>query len=196
MASTPHHSSYFSPPPSTMQSFRRALSPLKDFFIKHPAVLSGYIIYAYLFISTMEFYRDFKERHFTHFLDFYKSFDALIWMWLLAFALVKVIEYRTKVSEKQKQLSIKEAELQTVHGMLRTLQHEINNPLAIVFLYLHQAERSAKDSPKLAETLTEIRKGAERIARTLRDFSNAQGFETVQTSAGQMIKPKAGEVQG
>jgi signal transduction histidine kinase len=169
--------------------------PLKDFFFKYPAVLSGCIIYAYLFFSTMEFYRDFKEKHFTHFLDYFKSFDSLIWMWLLALALVKVIEYRTRVSQKQAQLSVKEAELQTVHGMLRTLQHEINNPLAIIFLYLHQAERSAKDSPKLIQTLVEIRKGAERIAKTLRDFSNAQGYETVQSSAGPMIKPRTGEGQ-
>lgn len=175
-----------------MQSVRRALVPLKEFFIKHPAVLSGYIIYGYFFISTMEFYRDFKEAHFTHFLDYFKSFDALIWMWLLAFALVKIIEYRTKVAEKQEQLSIKEAELQTVHGMLRTLQHELNNPLAIMFLYLHQAERLAKESPKQTEVLAEIRKGADRIAKTLRDFSNAQGFETIQSSAGQLFKPKTG----
>src|SRR3972149_5523919 len=152
MESTPPQPTYLPPPLSRLQRTISFFRPLKDFFIKHPAVLSGYIIYAYLFISTMEFYRDFKEKHFTHFLDYFKSFDALIWMWLLALALVKVIEYRTKVSVKQTQLSIKEAELQTVHGMLRTLQHEINNPLAIVFLYLHQAERNAKDSPKLAET--------------------------------------------
>ncbi|MEX2089557.1 MAG: histidine kinase dimerization/phospho-acceptor domain-containing protein, partial [Bacteroidota bacterium] len=119
----------------------------------------------------------------------------LIWMWLLAFALVKVIEYRTRVTQKQAQLSVREAELQTVHGMLRTLQHEINNPLAIVFLYLHQAERNAKDSPKLVQTLVEIRKGVERIAKTLRDFSNAEGYETVQSSVGDMIKPKTGEGQ-
>ncbi|MEX1276889.1 MAG: histidine kinase dimerization/phospho-acceptor domain-containing protein [Bacteroidota bacterium] len=195
MASAPQRSTYLPPPPSPLQKTIGFFRPLKDFFIKHPAVLSGYIIYAYLFISTMEFYRDFKEKHFTHFLDYFKSFDALIWMWLLAFALVKVIEYRTRVTQKQAQLSVREAELQTVHGMLRTLQHEINNPLAIVFLYLHQAERNAKDSPKLVQTLVEIRKGAERIAKTLRDFSNAQGYETVQSSVGDMIKPKTGEGQ-
>jgi signal transduction histidine kinase len=195
MASAPQRPTYLPPPPSRLQKTLVFFRPLKDFFIKHPAVLSGYIIYAYLFISTMEFYRDFKEKHFTHFMDYFKSFDSLIWMWLLALALVKVIEYRTRVVQNQAQLSVKEAELQTVHGMLRTLQHEINNPLAIIFLYLHQAERNAKDSPKVVKTLAEIRKGAERIAKTLRDFSNAQGYETVPSPVGDMIKPKTGEGQ-
>ena len=71
--------------------------PLRDFFIKHPAVLSGYIIYAYFFITTMDFYRDVKKTHVKP-LSIFERFDALIWMWLLAVVLVKVIEYRHRLN--------------------------------------------------------------------------------------------------
>jgi signal transduction histidine kinase len=185
-----HATINFPPAPTVGQRIRSFFRPLGNFFVKHPAILSGYIIYGYLFISTMEFYRDFKEKHFDNFLQYFTSFDALLWMWLLAFALVKIIEYRTRALAKQKELAVKEAELQTIHDMLRTLHHEINNPLAVIFLYLSQAERRAKNDPAVLQALAEIRHGAERITSTLREFSNAQGFVTIPTSAGDIMKPK------
>ncbi len=181
---------HFPPPPTRLQRIASFFQPLKDFFVNHPAILSGYIIYGYFFISTMEFYREFKEKHFDHFLQYFKSFDALLWMWLLAFALVKILEYRTRILAKQKELAVKEAELQTIHDMIRTLHHEINNPLAIISLYLSQAERGAQHDPAVLRALGEIRQGAERITTTLREFSNAHGFVTLPTSAGDIKKPQ------
>ena len=109
------------------------LKPLRDFFIKHPAVLSGYIIYAYFFITTMDFYKDLKLSHFKAF-NIVERFDALIWMWLLAVVLVKVIEYRNKLNEQERlrlehkrEMQLKETQLSTAHEMIRSLQHQINN---------------------------------------------------------------------
>ena len=52
--------------------------PVRDFFVKHPALLSGYIIYAYFFITTMDFYRDFKKTHTVGFMSTVEKFDAVI----------------------------------------------------------------------------------------------------------------------
>jgi signal transduction histidine kinase len=173
---------------------------MKDFFVKYPAVLSGYIIYAYFFVSTMEFYRDFKSKSFTHGLDFVKEFDALLWMWLLAYALVKVIEFRTRLSEeekkrlqREKELELQQSHLQTMHEVVRGLQHDINNPLTIILAYLRRAEKAAESNPEIIKNLNEVRDGAERIAKALRDYSEAKGVLTVSSPVGQFAQPKKDE---
>ncbi len=169
--------------------------PVRDFFVKHPAVLSGYIMYAYFFITTMDFYRDLKESHFKNF-NIIERFDALIWMWLLALALVKIIEYRSRINEQQriylehqKELEVKKAQLSTAHEMIRALQHQINNPLTIILLYIQRAVRQAEAFPELQESLTRVKEGAERIATTLREYSTAQGIESVESPVGRIAKP-------
>lgn len=169
--------------------------PIRDFFIKHPAVLSGYIIYAYFFITTMGFYKDLKETHFKSF-NIIERFDALIWMWLLAVVLVKVIEYRHRINEqerlrieREKELEVKSAQVVTAHQMIRTLQHQINNPLTVILLYVQRAMRKGQLSPETQESLTEIKNSAERIAGVLHEFAHAQGIETVGSPVGDLITP-------
>jgi signal transduction histidine kinase len=171
------------------------LKPLRDFFIKHPAVLSGYIIYAYFFVTTMDFYRDLKLSHFKAF-NIVERFDALIWMWLLAVALVKVIEYRNRINQREKldlehvrELEVKKTQLSTAHEMIRSLQHQINNPLTIILLHIQRALRDAESRSEAVENLTRVKEGAERIAATLREFSNAKGIESVESPVGRMAKP-------
>lgn len=180
---------------SLKRAFAFVFNPLRDFFIKHPAVLSGYIIYAYFFITTMGFYKDLKETHFKSF-NIIERFDALIWMWLLAVVLVKVIEYRNRLTkqehlriEHEKELQIKTAQVVTAHQMIRTLQHQINNPLAVILLYVQRSLRKEKLSPETRESLTEIQKSAERITGVLHDFANAQGIETIGSPVGELITP-------
>jgi signal transduction histidine kinase len=167
--------------------------PLRDFFIKHPALLSGYIIYAYFFITTMSFYRDIKQSHLKSF-NIIERFDSLIWMWLLAVVLVKVIEYRHRLNEQEKarlerkkELEVKSTQLETAHQMIHTLQHRINNPLTIILLYVQRALRKGEASPEILQNLSEIRTSAERIATTLTAFANAQGIETVDSPVGDLL---------
>jgi signal transduction histidine kinase len=169
---------------------------VRDYFMKHPAVLSGYIIYAYWFVTTMGFYRDFKKTHEVGPMSIFERFDALIWMWLLAVVLVKVIEYRNRINEQerlrlehQKELEIKGAQLATTHQMIRTLQHQINNPLTIILLYVQRALRRAESNPQDLENLIMVKNGAERIATTLREFAQAQGIETVDSPVGNLVAP-------
>jgi len=177
------------------RAFTKIFQPVRDFFIKHPAVLSGYIIYAYFFITTMGFYKDLKETHFKSF-NIVERFDALIWMWLLAVVLVKVIEYRKRLTEQerlrlehQKELEIKSAQVVTAHQMIRTLQHQINNPLTVILLYVQRALRKETLSAGAQESLTEIKNSAERISAVLHEFAHAQGIETVGSPVGNLVTP-------
>jgi signal transduction histidine kinase len=170
--------------------------PVRNFFIKHPALLSGYIIYAYFFVTTMDFYRNFKKTHTVGILNTLEQFDALIWMWLLAVVLVKVIEYKNRLNqqerlrlEHEKELEVKGAQLSTTHQMIRTLQHQINNPLTIILLYVQRALRKAESTQQDLENLIMVKNGAERIAATLREFAHAQGIETVDSPVGDLVTP-------
>ena len=169
--------------------------PARDFFIQHPALLSGYIIYAYFFITTMDFYRDVKQSH-LKVRGVFERFDALLWMWLLAVVLVKVIEYRNKLNEqeklrleREKELEVKSVQLETAHQLIRTLQHQINNPLTVILLYVQRALRKGEGSPESLNNLTQIKESAERISATLREFAHAQGIETVDSPVGGLITP-------
>ena len=173
-----------------------AYKPLRDFFIRHPAVLSGYIIYAYFFITTMDFYRDIKQSHYKSF-NIIERFDALFWMWILAVVLVKVIEYRNRLNEqerirleRERELQVKGVQLETTHQMIRTLQHQINNPLTIILLYVQRALRKAETNKQDLENLIMVKNGAERIATTLREFAHAQGIETVESPVGDLMTPR------
>lgn len=170
--------------------------PARDFFIKHPALLSGYIIYAYFFITTMDYFRDVKNSHMKP-VGIFERFDALIWMWLLAVVLVKVIEYRNRLNEqertrleREKELQMKSLQLETAHQLIRTLQHQINNPLTIILLYVQRALRKGDASPELLDNLSQIKESAERISTTLKEFAHAQGIETVDSPVGDLITPR------
>jgi hypothetical protein len=93
------------------------------FFARYPAVLSGYIIYCYLFISIMRLFYKVKHSGAT-LVDAYDIFSALPFMWLLAVSLVKVIEYRTKLHENETQQLAREKELQLKDTQLKTM-HEV-----------------------------------------------------------------------
>lgn len=180
-----------------MKRFLRLFfEPLINFFTKSPAVLSGYLIYLYLFLATLDFYQDVKEKTLHRFTDYFQNFDALIWMWLLAWALVKVIEYRTKVQihekkelEHQQALKIQQTQLDTMHEVIRALQHDINNPLTIILAYLRRAEKAAANSPEVLESLAEVKSGAERIAKSLSDFAKARAYTTIDSPVGPLAQP-------
>jgi len=179
-----------------MNYLARLFRVIKEFCIKYPAVLSGYIIYSYFFISSMEFYRNFKAHSFKGGLDMLSSFDGLLWMWLLAYALVKVIEFRTKAVEAQKkhleqqELELEQTQLNTMHKVIRGLQHDINNPLTIILAYLRRAEKAADNNPEIIKNLDEVKEGAERIAKALRDYTEAKGVQTVKSPVGELAQPK------
>ena len=130
-----------------MKVFLSFFRSLKELPQKYPAVISGYIIYLYLFVVMIRFFVVAQKTHLT-FYDVIEMFDALPFMWLLAMTLVKVIHVRTKLHEietktilKEQELQLKETQLSTMREVVMGLQHESNNPLAIIMLTLHKMKR-------------------------------------------------------
>ena len=154
------------------------------FFARYPAVLSGYIIYCYLFISIMRLF--YKVKHYGATLtDAYDIFSALPFMWLLAVSLVKVIEYRTKLHQnetqqlaREKELQMKDTQLKTMHEVVKGLQHQINNPLAIIALLINRTKKSVKDNQEAVRNIESIEQSANSITKALEDFKRAELYET------------------
>jgi hypothetical protein len=155
-----------------------------EFFSKYPAVLSGYIIYCYLFISIMRLFYKVKY-HGATLTDAYDIFSALPFMWFLAVSLVKVIEYRTKLHQNEtkhlqneKELQMKDTQLKTMHEVVKGLQHQINNPLAIIALLIGKTKKSIKDNQDAIKNVESIELAANTIARALEDFKRSELYGT------------------
>jgi len=166
---------------------------VRDFVLRYPAILASYFIYGYYFISTMDFYIKFKNKHFGA-SDALKHFDTLLWMWVLAYALVKVIELRERLHrkeremlEKQHDLELKETQIQTLHEVIMTLKHEINNPLAIILGYTRLLKKHVTDQ-ELLKKVGEIETASHRINHALKEFSAAQVYEVSESPVGNLIE--------
>jgi signal transduction histidine kinase len=185
----------------------RIVVPLKNFYVsardfvtRYPAVLASYFIYGYYFISTLDFYVAFKKKHFGA-SETLSHFDTLLWMWVLAWALVRVIDLREKLSYKEKEnlahqhtIQLKETQLQTLNEVVTTLKHRINNPLAIVLGYARLAKKRTNDRD-ITKELDEIEIAAQRINTTLKEFSLLRAYQTMDSAVGSLVVTnKAGDV--
>jgi signal transduction histidine kinase len=166
---------------------------IREFVLKYPAIIASYFIYSYYFISTMDFYIHFKNRHFGA-TEALQHFDTLLWMWVLAYTLVKVIDLRERLHrreremlEKQHDIELKETQIQTLHEVIMTLKHEINNPLAIILGYtrLLRKQNLDKESQKKVD---EIENASQRINHALKEFSAAQVYEVTDSPVGNLIE--------
>ncbi|MGB2868072.1 MAG: hypothetical protein WBD36_06465 [Bacteroidota bacterium] len=159
------------------------LSALKTLSAKYPAVLSGYIIYAYLFVAIIRLLLKVKQGDATLSVGF-DIFSALPFMWLLAVALVKVIEVRTILHESEtqnnldrEQLRLKEMQLNTMKEVVRGLQHHVNNPLAIITLYLSRLKRKVGDDKDALEEIEQMDVATNKISSALSEFATAEHYE-------------------
>lgn len=170
-----------------------AYSAIRDFILRYPAILASYFIYSYYFISTMEFYIKFKNRHFGT-TEALKHFDTLLWMWVLSYALVKVIELRERLHKREKEImeheyniQLKETQIQTLHEVIMTLKHEINNPLAIILGYSRLLKKSITDNESVKK-IEEIEVASQRINHALKEFSVAKLYETTESPVGNLVE--------
>jgi len=164
----------------------------RDFVTRYPAVLASYFIYGYYFISTLDFYVAFKKKHLGA-TETLSHFDTLLWMWALAWALVRVIDLREKLNHKEKEnlahqhtIQIKETQIQTLNEVVTTLKHRINNPLAIVLGYARLAKKKTADRDILKK-LDEIEIAAQRINTTLKEFSLLRVYQTMDSAVGNLV---------
>jgi len=165
---------------------------IRDFVARYPAVLASYFIYGYYFISTLDFYVAFKKKHLGT-SETFSHFDTLLWMWVLAWALVRVIELREKLTAKEKEnlahqhtIQLKETQLKTLNEVVTTLKHRINNPLAIILGYVRLAKKKSTDDD-ISKKLSEIEIAAQRINTTLKEFSLVRVYQTTDSPVGDMV---------
>ena len=165
---------------------------MRDFVTRYPAVLASYFIYGYYFISTLDFYVAFKKKHLGA-SETLSHFDTLLWMWVLAWALVKVIDLRQLLANKEKEnlehqhtIQIKETQLHTLNEVVTTLKHRINNPLAIILGYARLSKKKITDKD-LAKKLDEIEIAARRIDTTMKEFSLVRLYQTVDSAVGNLV---------
>jgi len=164
----------------------------RDFVTRYPAVLASYFIYGYYFISTLDFYVAFKKKHLGT-SETFSHFDTLLWMWVLAWAFVRVIELREKLTAKEKEnlahqhtIQLKETQLKTLNEVVTTLKHRINNPLAIILGYVRLAKKKSTDD-NISKKLSEIEIAAQRINTTLKEFSLVRVYQTMDSPAGDLV---------
>jgi len=164
----------------------------RDFVTRYPAVLASYFIYGYYFISTLDFYVAFKKKHLGT-SETFSHFDTLLWMWVLAWALVRVIELRAQLTTKEKEnlahqhtIQIKETQLKTFNDVVTTLKHRINNPLAIILGYVRLARKKSTDDD-ISKKLSEIEIAAQRINTTMKEFSLVRVYQTMDSPVGDLV---------
>jgi signal transduction histidine kinase len=167
-------------------AFRNLVTSAKQFATRYPALFSGIIIYSYLLYSIIHFLLKTQSANPT-FYDMLDTFDALPFMWLLSVALVKIIDVRAQLHESetqrilaQKQIELKQTQLTTLHEVVNSLQHHINNPLAIISLTLSTARRHTKDNPALTKQIDTIEEPTQRIVRSMKEFFESKSYQTEQ----------------
>jgi len=181
-----------------MTAIIKLVHSIKEIPTKYPAIISGYIIYLYLFVVMMRFFYIAKHSS-VNIYDALEMFDALPFMWLLAMTLVKVIHTRTKLHEsetqrmmKERELEKKETQIDTMREVVKGLQHQVNNPLAIMMLTIHKVKRLLPPSPELVGDINSIEGELKRITQVLKDFSETEYYaaEQIGKTLGAMAIPE------
>jgi len=185
-----------------MKFIKNIYERIKASCIEYPAFLSGFFIYNYLFFCILQYFFKlkssslFQSQLLTNIID---SFDALPFMWLLSFALVKVIDVRTKLHKSEEQRiyterekHIQESQLKTLREVTRGVQHHVNNPLAIISLTIGSARKAAGDNTKVLHQLDIIDEALKRVTTALEDFSKIREYnvEPGGPFVGDIASPK------
>jgi signal transduction histidine kinase len=120
-------------------------------------------------------------------------------MWMLAMMLVKVIQINTQLHDSEtkrmvseKELEIKGTQLKTMREIVLGMQHQINNPLAIILLTIHKIRKSLVLPEEMTVQVNSIEKESKRINQVLKDFSETQIYEVehIGTTMGSMAIPE------
>jgi signal transduction histidine kinase len=165
------------------------LRSIKELPTKYPAIISGYLIYMYLFMVLIRFFITAKHRTLTVY-NIIEMFSALPFMWLLAMMWVKVLKIRTRLHDsetrraaKEQEVEIKGTQLATMREVALGLQHQINNPLAIMTLTLGRVRRAASLTNEITDDIDSIERESRRISQALKDFTRTRNYVVEQVDA-------------
>jgi hypothetical protein len=163
-----------------MKSIKSVVESVKGLCEKYPAVVSGYFLVGFSFISIIRMLiRAKKGNLFVE--DLYDVFSALPFMWLLALSIVQIIQERSRLRQIQSELAreqlkreITEIQLAALKEAEKSLHHSINNPLAVIALSLSRLKRAVKLHGDLQDETDDIECASRKIAGVLTDFSRTQ----------------------
>ncbi|MBP8976609.1 MAG: hypothetical protein KBG83_07825 [Bacteroidetes bacterium] len=155
---------------------------LKNYFIRYPAMLSGIIIYGYLFFAIVVFLLKFHHGGAT-LLDVVEMFDALPFLWLLAYSLVKIITLRNQYLESEnkrlladREVIVKETQLKTLHDVARAFRHRINTPLTIINFEVGFLKKKYSNDPNIRNTIATINEALDDITKASIEFAKATAY--------------------
>ncbi len=82
-------------------------------------------------------------------------------------------------------------QLKTMREVVMGLQHHVNNPLAIILLYLGRLKRKFAGQIEVLSEVEQIELASKRISTALVDFSSAQQYEVeyVEPVVGSIAMP-------
>jgi hypothetical protein len=163
-----------------MKPFKSIWVSVKKLWEKYPAVLSGYFLIGFTFVAIIRMIIRAKLGSLT-LEDLFDVFSALPFMWLLALSIVKLVEERSIIrkmknalTEEQQQRLLTETKLDALKQAEKALQHNINNPLAVIALSIGRLKRSIRTDRGLLDKTTDIECASETIGTVLSDFCRTQ----------------------
>jgi signal transduction histidine kinase len=141
----------------------------------------------------MEFYIDFKNKTFGS-SDVLSHFDTLLWMWLLSFVLVRIVDLREKLQQQKMEFELNQMEhekelnqMNTLKEIMQTIHHEMNNPLAVIYLHAHVLKRKCAQNEDMKSNVIEIELASKRIHAIVVDLSNKLTYTTTHSPVGNLI---------
>lgn len=147
---------------------------------KYPVVMAGVFIYGYYLTTTLNFFQHTGKGQ-RSFLDFVLEFDSLIWMWLAAFAFIKLQSVKDKFfkDEKEKLAIRHELQMSTLASNMlkditKQLQDEINNPLTVISMMSNDIRKKSTEDADTLRRLDQIESSIRRIHLAIKDVATYQ----------------------
>jgi hypothetical protein len=167
-----------------------AWQSIRGFVVRYPAVLSGYIIYSYLFLCIIRYFMLTKAGE-VSMIRTYETFVAIPFLWLLSLSLVKVIDIRTQLHgsetqrlQAQQELNARKLQLTTLKEVVRGVQDKVNNPLAIISLSADRITRAVPESERVIAAAEQIKHSTHEISAALAGFRESEEYRVADVGAG------------
>ena len=119
-------------------------------------------------------------------------------MWLLAYTFVRLLNLRErahaqekKTLKQERQLEIQQTQIQTLQEVTFTLMDRINNPVAIIVMYVRRLLKKIRRHSEIRKDLEAIRQAAKRISRTLEEIAATEEYKVLELSYGRILDTAA-----
>lgn len=161
--------------------------------VQHPSIITAIFLLGYFVTVTVTVAanRTWQQPGTS---DALTSIGTVLWMAGLAVILVRVMNTRARrerISLEQEihrlQQEKESVRLEAMKETVRTLEHEVNNPLAIIYLNIWAAKRkSAGNHPMLAH-IAQVEDSAKRINSVLMGMGSMTAYTTSDSPVGALV---------